>query len=155
MGRRFIGITWSLIWTKTLMKLIFNPCGEFEWSVEGPVSQIHFLHLQVGAPGIFSDLLRSVQMLKSGVWKAMRSYCTYSTLVKQQPWLQSLHWKICLWQTCSLGSGACSEGPVLGQNTLMMMSFYSDSLSFLLATKSKCPLVDGPSHFPSGYDPIK
>ena len=50
---------------KTLMELIFNPCGEFWWSLEGPFSQIHSPHLHVGAPGIFSDLLRSVvQMLK-------------------------------------------------------------------------------------------
>ena len=29
------------------------PCGEFRWSPEGPVSQIHSPHLHVGAPGIF------------------------------------------------------------------------------------------------------
>ena len=46
------------------MKLIFKPCCEFQWSPEDPVSQIHSPHLQAGAPGIFSDLLRSVQMLK-------------------------------------------------------------------------------------------
>ena len=63
-GRRLIGISGSLIWSKTLMELIFNPCGEFRWSPEGPVSQIHSPHLHVGAPGIFSNLLRSVQMLK-------------------------------------------------------------------------------------------
>ena len=62
--RRVIGISGSLIWPKTLMELIFNPCGEFRCSPEGPVSQIHSPHLLVGAPGIFSDLLRSVQMLK-------------------------------------------------------------------------------------------
>ena len=28
-GRRVIGISGSLIWSKTLMKLIFNPCCEF------------------------------------------------------------------------------------------------------------------------------
>ena len=37
-------------------------CVNFS-KVEGPVSQIHFPHLHAGAPGIFSDLLRSVQML--------------------------------------------------------------------------------------------
>ena len=37
------------------------PCGEFRWSPEGPVRQIHSPHLHVGAPGIF---FRSVQMLK-------------------------------------------------------------------------------------------
>ena len=51
------------------MELIFNPCGEFQWSPEGPVSQIHSPHVHVGAPGIFSVLLRSVQMLK-GEWSA-------------------------------------------------------------------------------------
>ena len=64
-----IGISGSLIRSKTLMKLIFNPCGEFRRSPEGLVNQIHSPHLHVGAPGIFSDLLRSVQMLKSE-WSA-------------------------------------------------------------------------------------
>ena len=59
-----IGISGSLIWSKTLMELIFKPCGEFQWSLEGPVSQIHSPHLHEGVPGIFSDILRSVQMLK-------------------------------------------------------------------------------------------
>ena len=63
-GRRVIGIFGSLIWSKTLMELIFNPCGEFRWNPEDPVSQIHSPHLLVGVPGIFSDLLRFVQMLK-------------------------------------------------------------------------------------------
>ena len=40
-----IGISGSRIWSKTLMELIFNPYGS--------------LHLHIGAPGIFSDLLRS------------------------------------------------------------------------------------------------
>ena len=63
-GRRVAGIFRSLIWSKSLMEVIFNPCGEFQWSPECPVSQIHSPHLHVGAYGIFSDLLRSVQMLK-------------------------------------------------------------------------------------------
>ena len=45
-------------------ELMFNPCGEFRRSLEGPVSQIHSPHLLVCVPGIFSHLLRSVQMLK-------------------------------------------------------------------------------------------
>ena len=49
---------------KKLIQLIFNPCGEFRWSPYGPVSQTRPPHLHAGAPGIFSDLLRSVQMLK-------------------------------------------------------------------------------------------
>ena len=36
----------------------------FVWSPEGPVSQIHSPHLHIGAPGIVSDLIRSVQKLK-------------------------------------------------------------------------------------------
>ena len=46
------------------MELIFNPYDEFQLSPEGPGSQIHSPHFLIGAPGIFSDLLRSVQMLK-------------------------------------------------------------------------------------------
>ena len=49
---------------KTLLELIFNPCGEFWRNSEGPISQIHSPHLHIGAPGIFSDFLRSIQMLK-------------------------------------------------------------------------------------------
>ena len=63
-GRKVIGISGSLIWSKTLMELIFNPCGEFRGSLEGPVSQIHTPHHHVGAPVTFSDLLRTVQMIK-------------------------------------------------------------------------------------------
>ena len=56
-----IGISRSLIWSKTLMELI--TCREFQYP-EGQISQIHSTHLQAGASGIFSDLLKSVQMLK-------------------------------------------------------------------------------------------
>ena len=96
--RRVIGISGSLIWSKTLMELIFNPCGEFQWSLEGPFSQNHSPHLYAGAPGIFLDLLRSIQMLKR-VWGAEGngSYSTYSSLVKLQPWFLSLQFKTCLW----------------------------------------------------------
>ena len=64
MGRRLIGISGSLIWSKTLMELIFNPCDEFRWSPEDPAIQNHSPHLHDGASGIFSDILGSVQMLK-------------------------------------------------------------------------------------------
>ena len=40
------------------MELTFNCCGEFRWSPEGPVCEIHSPHLHDGAPEIFSDLLR-------------------------------------------------------------------------------------------------
>ena len=65
MGAKVDGISVSLIRSKTLMELIFNPCGEFRCEVRrDPVSQIHSPHLLVGAPVIFSDLLSFVQMLK-------------------------------------------------------------------------------------------
>ena len=96
-GCRLIGISGSLSWSKTLMELIFNPCGEFQWSAEGPVSQIHTHHLHDGAPGIFSDLLRYVQMLKrEWVRKTTGSYRTYSSIVKLQPLFLSFRWKTCL-----------------------------------------------------------
>ena len=41
-----------------------TPVVNFRWNPEGSVSQIHSPHLHVGAPGIFLDLLRSVQMLR-------------------------------------------------------------------------------------------
>ena len=106
MFHRVIEIFGSLIWSKTLMELIFNPCGEFRWSPEGTVSQIHSPHLHVGDPGIFSDFLRSVQMLKreSVVRKATGSYRTYLSVVKLQLWLLSLRWKTCLRQNFTFGS---------------------------------------------------
>ena len=101
---------------KTLMEPIFNHCGEFRRSPEGPVSEVHSPHLHAGAPGNFSDLLRPVQMLtrENGVRKATGSYHTYSSLVKLkpwflvfrrktyfwtelQPWCLSLQWKTCPW----------------------------------------------------------
>ena len=63
MGQGWLGFPDSYL-VKTLMELIFYPCGEFRWSPEGPVSQVHFPHFHVSAPGIFSDLVRSFQMLK-------------------------------------------------------------------------------------------
>ena len=97
-GRRVIAISGPLIWSKTLMELTFNPCGEFLWSPDGPVSQIHSPHLLVGAPGIFTDLLRFVQMLKRE-WGAESkgSDRTYSSLVKLQPRFLSLQFKTCIW----------------------------------------------------------
>ena len=50
-----VGVSGSLICSKALMELIFNPCGEF---------RLHSPQRHAGASGIFSNLLRSVQMLK-------------------------------------------------------------------------------------------
>ena len=107
------------------MELIFNPCDEFWLSLEGPVSQIHSAYLHIGATGIFSDLLKSVQMLKRvGYGKQRKATAAIQSMVKLQPYFLSLRWKTCLHQNCSLGSCTCSEGPSLGQNTKMMIYIY-------------------------------
>ena len=129
-GQRVTGIYGSLIWSKTLMELIFNPCDEFQWSLDGRVGQIHSPHLHIGAPGIFSDLLKSVQMLKRK-WGAERNGKLPHLIIpsKSAALLLSLRWNTCLRQNCSLGSYACSEGPALGQNTLMMIMMMMISFS--------------------------
>ena len=108
---------------KTLMELIFNPCGEFWWNPEGPVSQIHSPHLHVGASGICSDAKERVGYGRQ--WEATKPI---QSLVKLQPSFLSLWWKTCLWQNCSLGSCACS-GPGLGQRTLMIIYIHTHSHS--------------------------
>ena len=55
-----IGISGFPIWSKTLMELIFNPCCEFLRSPKAQLAKSSLLT----SPVIFSDLLRSVQMLK-------------------------------------------------------------------------------------------
>ena len=62
-GQRVIGISWISDLVKIPMELIFNPCDEFQWSPEGPLSQINSPHLHADILGIFNDLLRSVQIL--------------------------------------------------------------------------------------------
>ena len=93
----------------------FNPCGEFRWSAEGSFSQIHSPHLHVGAPGIFTDLLRSFQMLQR-VWGAESNGklphlfipSKTAALVPEfaveelpsaelQPWFLSLQWRTYPW----------------------------------------------------------
>ena len=107
----------TLIGSKTLMELIFNPCGEFQLSPEGPFSQIHFPHLQSGAPGIFSDLLRFVQMRK-GDWSAKSNgKIPHLFIHSLQLWFLGLRRKACLWQNWGLGDWVCSERLVFGQNT--------------------------------------
>ena len=51
------------------MELILTPMVNFDEVRRAQLAQIHSPHLQAGAPGIFSDLLRSVQKLKRG-WDA-------------------------------------------------------------------------------------
>ena len=83
-------------------KLIFNPCNEIRWSPEG---QINSPHLHAGAPGIFSDILKSVQLLNEEWGTQNNGELTHLSLAK----LQHLQWKTCLGQNCNLGSCVCSE----------------------------------------------
>ena len=57
---------------KTLMELTFNSCGEFRWSPEDPVSQIHTPYLPVGATGLFLDLSKSFKVQKRVEWGKQR-----------------------------------------------------------------------------------
>ena len=122
-----IGISGSLIWSITLMELILNPCGEFRSSPKGPVSQIHSPRPYVDTPGIFSDAKERVRC-----GKQRQATAPIQSPVKLQPWFLSLWWKTFLRQNCSLGSFACSEGPALGQNTLMIYIIYNHVFDFPL-----------------------
>ena len=82
----------------------------FLWSSEGPVSQSHFPHLHVGAPGIFKVCSDAKE---SGVRKVTGSYRTYSIYgktavlvsefaedlpsVELQPKFRRLQWRTCPW----------------------------------------------------------
>ena len=114
------GISGSLIWSKTLMELVFNHFGEFRWSLERPISQIHSPHLHAGSSGIFSDLLRSVQMLKrewgaESNWKPSHLFIPGKTaalvpeftvedlpLAELQLWFLRVQWRTCPWAEHSM-----------------------------------------------------
>ena len=53
-----------------------------------------------------------------GCGKQEEATVPIQSLVTLQSWFLSLWWKTCLRQNYRLGSGDCSEGPALGQNTL-------------------------------------
>ena len=119
-----IGSCGFVIWSKTLMELIFNLCSEFQLSLEAQLATLGPL----GSFQIFKGLFRCSR--ESGVQKATRRNCTYSSLVKLQPWFVSLQWK-----NCSLGSCTCSKGPALGQNTLMISQSVQSFLSYVHIAK--------------------
>ena len=75
-----IGISGSLICSKTLMEPILTPVVNFG-----------------GAPGNFSDLLRSVEMLERE-WGAETNGKLQHLFIpsKLQPWFLSYQWKTCL-----------------------------------------------------------
>ena len=85
------------------MELIFTPVANF-----GEVRR---------APGVFSDLLRCVQMLKRG-WDAESNGKLPHLFIpsKTAALVPEFAVEDCLRQNCSLGFSACSEGPAFGQN---------------------------------------
>ena len=98
------------------MELIFNPCGEFRWSFEGLVSQFHSCHFQVGAPGIFWDLLRSVQMLKRE-WSAESNRKLLHLLFPSKSAILVPKFGVEDVPLDRTATCICSERPALGQNT--------------------------------------
>ena len=77
---------------------------------EGPVSQFYSPHHHVDVPGTFTDLLRSVKMLKrEWVRKATGSYRTYSIPGKTAVLVSGIAVEDLPRQNCSLSSA-------LGQN---------------------------------------
>ena len=115
-----IGISGSLIWSKTLMELIFNPCGEFRRAQSAKSSFLTSSLVPVGSFQFSSDAKERV-----GCGKQREATAPIKSLAKLQPRFLSLWWKTWLRQNCSLGSSACSEGPAFGHNTLMIMIIIS------------------------------
>ena len=71
------------------------------------------------------DLFRSFKVCwdakeRVGCGKQRKATVPIQSLIKQQPWFQSLRWKTCIRQNSSLDSCFCSEGPALGHNILII-----------------------------------
>ena len=136
MGRRVIGIPRSLIWSKTLTELIFNPpLVNF-----GEVMRAQFakftLCTSTWCPW---DLFRSFNVWSDGVQKVTGSNRTYSSVVKLQPWFLSLQWRSAFGQNCNVGSYFSSERAVLEQNTMMIM--YTKRQGQYTSMNGKCEMV--------------
>ena len=105
------------------MELIFNSCGEVR-RAQLVKSTLLTSMLARWCPW---DLFRSSKVCSDakervGCGKQWEATAPIQTLVKLQPWFLSLQWKTYFWQNYSLGSCNCTEGPALGQKTLMMIT---------------------------------
>ena len=110
-----IGISGSLIWSKTLMELIVTPVanfGEVRRALLAKSTLLTSSLVPLGSFQVCSDAKERV-----GCGKQREATAPIKSLAKLQPWFLSLRWKTCLRQNCSLGFFACSEGPAFGQNT--------------------------------------
>ena len=117
LGQRLIGISGSLIWSKTLIELIFNPCGEFRWSPLMLLGSLRSFKVCSDA----RERERERERERGGVRKGTGSYLTYSSLVKLLPGFLVCGGIPAFGRNSSLGVWICSERPALGQNTLMMI----------------------------------
>ena len=98
----------------------------------GEVKRASLCHIHSPSPPSWcpGDIFRSFKVCqvlerereRVGCRKQCEATSPIQSLVKLQPWFLSLRLKICLRQICSLGSCDRSEGPAIGQNTLMMMT---------------------------------
>ena len=79
----------------------------------------------IGAPGIFSDVLRSVQMLKREWGEESNGKLPHLSIPsKTAAWVSKFAVEdLPLSRTAALVPEHCSEGPAHGQNTLMFI-FY-------------------------------
>ena len=101
-----IGISGSLIWSKTLTEPIFNPVVNF-----GEVRTAQLANPSLSSPPSWWpwDLFRYFKVCSDAKQRVGCGKQREATAPIQSP------------INCSLGSCACGEGPALGQNTLMMM----------------------------------
>ena len=101
-----IGISGSLIWSKSLMELIFNHCvvnfGEV-WRTQLAIYTL--LTSTLGASDIFKDLLKSVRILKREWGTESNEKLPHLFMPsKIATWFLSLRWKTDFGQNCSLGA---------------------------------------------------
>ena len=120
-GRRVIGISGSLIWSKTLMELIFNLGGEFRDVRRAQLAKSTLL-TSTWCPWDLLGSWRTVQILK-GEWGAESNGKLPHLFITSElfPWLLSLRWKTCLWADLQLWCLSLQWKTRTWQNTLMMM----------------------------------
>ena len=96
-GRRLIWISVYLLWSKTLMELIFNPGVNFS-----EVRRAQFAKTTLLASTWCTwDLFRSFKVCSDakervGCRKQWEATAPIQSLVKLQPWFLCLWWKTCL-----------------------------------------------------------
>ena len=119
---RMIGISGTLICSKILIELYLIAVVNFGEIRRAQLNKFTLLTSTLG-PWVFSDIWRSIQMLKkeSLMRKAAGSYRTYLSPVKLQPWFISLQWKTCLWTQPRPWFLRLQWKTTLGQNILIIL----------------------------------